>query len=159
MIAVLGVDPGVNGGLAVLHGDGRVALLRSIKPDMTRSAVVLLVREMVDVLESNSYNGRRYCYFEEVQHMTGDGGQGSFTFGRIAGLLEGAILMRGISVRGVYPQAWQARLECLSGGNKNVTKRRAKELFPFEKITHNIADALLIAEYGRQTLLRTGPAE
>jgi len=31
-----------------------------------------------------------------------------------------------------------------------VSKRKAQELFPAIKITHAIADALLIAEYGRR---------
>ncbi len=44
---------------------------------------------------------------------------------------------------------WQKEMGCLTKGDKNVTKRRAQELFPTLKITHAIADALLIAEYGR----------
>jgi hypothetical protein len=47
---------------------------------------------------------------------------------------------------------WQGALECLSGGSKNVTKLRAQQLFPGEKVTHGSADALLIAEYGRRRL-------
>jgi hypothetical protein len=35
-------------------------------------------------------------------------------------------------------------------GDKNVSKRRAQELFPQLKVTHATADALLIAEYGRR---------
>jgi hypothetical protein len=40
----------------------------------------------------------------------------------------------------------------MSAGNKNVTKTRAAQLFPGVKMTHAIADALLIAEYGRRCL-------
>jgi len=50
----------------------------------------------------------------------------------------------------VYPMMWQAKMECLTGGNKNVSKHRAQELFPGVRITHAVADALLIAEYGRR---------
>jgi hypothetical protein len=32
-----------------------------------------------------------------------------------------------------------------------VSKRKAQELFPGIKVTHAIADALLIAEYNRRT--------
>ena len=46
------------------------------------------------------------------------------------------------------PQVWQKALGCMTGGDKNVTKRRAQELFPGHKITHATADALLIAHYG-----------
>jgi len=39
---------------------------------------------------------------------------------------------------------------CLTKGDKNVSKRRAQELFPALKVTHAIADALLIAEFARR---------
>jgi hypothetical protein len=38
----------------------------------------------------------------------------------------------------------------MTKGDKNITKRKAQELFPEIKITHAIADSLLIAEYGRR---------
>jgi len=37
---------------------------------------------------------------------------------------------------------------CMTKGDKNVSKRRSQELFPQIKVTHAIADALLIASYG-----------
>jgi hypothetical protein len=40
---------------------------------------------------------------------------------------------------------------CLTKGDKNVSKSRAQELFPSIKVTHAIADALLIAEHNRRT--------
>ncbi len=47
------------------------------------------------------------------------------------------------------------KLDCLTGGNKNVSLAKAKELFPaqfppkmLKKEAMKIADALLIARYG-----------
>jgi hypothetical protein len=51
----------------------------------------------------------------------------------------------------VRPQAWQKAMGCLTKGDKNVSKRRAQELFPSLKVTHATADALLIAEFNRRT--------
>lgn len=39
---------------------------------------------------------------------------------------------------------------CLTNGDKNITKQRAQQLFPSAKVTHKIADALLLAEYCRR---------
>jgi hypothetical protein len=39
---------------------------------------------------------------------------------------------------------------CLTKGDKNVSKKRAQELFPSIKCTHATSDALLIAEYGNR---------
>jgi len=50
----------------------------------------------------------------------------------------------------VSPVKWQSALSCLTKGKKNVTKARAQQWFPKIKVTHGIADALLIAEYGRR---------
>jgi hypothetical protein len=38
----------------------------------------------------------------------------------------------------------------MTKGDKNVSKRKAQELFPQLKITHATADALLLAEFGRR---------
>ena len=148
--AVMGVDPGVNGGIAVLRGDGTVAYLRALKPSMTREDLAQVVRAAVCTLK---FEGGLVAYLEKVGYRPSDGGQGAFTFGRIYGGLEQAIIANGGIIQDVYPQMWQAGMECLTGGNKNVSKQRAIELFPQEKITHATADALLIAEWGRRRFL------
>lgn len=151
MRAVLGVDPGVRGGMALLRADGTIASVWVFKPSMVEEELVGAVRDAVTLLRA--YDSLE-CIFEKVGYMPSDGGQGSFTFGAINGLLRGSLLALGIRPRYVYPQAWQAAMECLSGGSKNVTKLRAKQLFPAERVTHASADALLIAEHGRRQFLR-----
>lgn len=73
-----------------------------------------------------------------------------------------ACLAAGLRVEYVSPQKWQRALGLLSKGRglgqgdtakKNRNKAKAQELFPGVKVTHAIADALLLAEYGRRTLL------
>jgi hypothetical protein len=59
-----------------------------------------------------------------------------------------ALTAAGIPFERVRPQAWQKTMGCMSKGDKNVTKSKAQELFPSMKITHAIADSLLIAKYG-----------
>lgn len=149
--AVLGVDPGVKGGMALLRLDGTIASVWTFRPGDDEGLVVSAVGDAVTLLRAYS---SLECVFERVGYMPSDGGQGAFTFGAINGLLRGALLALGVRPRYVYPQAWQTELECLSGGSKNVTKLRAKQLFPGEKVTHGSADALLIAEYGRRRLAR-----
>jgi hypothetical protein len=64
------------------------------------------------------------------------------------GHLEMALTAAGIPFTRIRPQVWQKELGCLTKGDKNVTKRKAQELFPSLKVTHATADALLIAKYG-----------
>lgn len=135
----------------MLRADGTCVHLRAFRPDMTRGDFNSAVRCAVGELR---YAGGGTAFLEQVHHITGDGGQGSFTFGRVYGWCEMALTAHGVTPRDVRPQMWQAKLECPTGGDKNVSKRRAVELFPRERITHAVADALLIAEFGRRVLLR-----
>lgn len=154
MSAVLAWDPGVNGGGAVLGRNGAVLHTAAVRPDMTEKQLSVLVGIAVDVLEMA---GGGPAFVEKVQHHTGDGGQGSFTFGGVYKFVLGCLHTRNVIVINVYPQAWQAKMECLTGGNKNVSLAKAKELFPeqfppkmLKKDALRIADALVIAEYGRR---------
>lgn len=152
MSAVLGVDPGVRGGLAVLDKDGMVLHVQPFRPEMTHKELVECVTKGVSVLV---HNRGFECYIEKVGFKRGDGGLGAFTFGQVSGILRGAVLALGPTLRDVAPMIWQSNLDCLSGGNKNVTKNKALQLFAGRgfTITHAIADALLIAEFGRRRLV------
>jgi hypothetical protein len=99
----------------------------------------------------------------------------AFKFGRGVGVLHMALIAAGIPFDEVTPQRWQKEMGCLSPRgktrvefgtkDKNITKRRAQALFPaVTKMTHAIADALLIAEYARRfysgsQLPATGPQQ
>lgn len=148
---ILGIDPGVAGGMAVLDSAGRPLFIHSLKGNTIEQAVAALKAAEKYTLPFG------ICYLEKIQHQTGDGAQGSHTFGKVYGILYGAALARDLEVHDVYPMRWQERMGCLTQGNKNVSKRRAEELWPAlaaaRKITHYIADALLIAEYGRRRIL------
>lgn len=171
MSAVLGWDPGVNGGGAVLARDGKVLYAEGVRPDMTEKQLSDMVGAAVKILNAA---GGGPAFVEKVQYIgkrrdgrKGDGGKGAFTFGGVYKFVLGCLHTRDIVIVGPYPMAWQSKMECVSGGNKAITERRARELFPaqfpkgmFKYQAHRIADALLIAEYGRRvTLLRDDPLE
>ena len=74
----------------------------------------------------------------------------AFTFGKGYGGLRMALSAAGIPFDEVTPQRWQKAMQCLTGGNKNISKARAQQLFPSVKVTHYVADALILAEYCRR---------
>jgi len=86
-----------------------------------------------------------------VHYSTQMGVKSAFTFGEGYGRLQMALTALGIPYERVRPAAWQKAIGCMTKGDKNVSKRKAQELFPDLKVTHAIADALLIAEYNRRT--------
>lgn len=136
---VIGIDPGKGGGIAALGGD---------TIDVRKMPET--VGDLVDRLRELAVAGYTIAYLERVHSSPQMGVVSAFTFGRGLGNIEATCQAVGIRLEWVAPGVWQKALGCLSRGDKNITKRRAQELFPTETITHAKADALLIAEYGRR---------
>lgn len=156
---IVGIDPGVRGGAALLTERGAVVETIAFKGLKEKElACAFRAWDLRDPLNPPT------VWIEKVGYIRGDGAMGSFTFGSIYGLLRGIVLAQGWEPHYVYPQLWQAAMGCMTGGNKNVSKGKAIALFPEyhaerkRGITHDIADALLIAEYGRRQILRSAPS-
>jgi crossover junction endodeoxyribonuclease RuvC len=145
----IGIDPGVGGGIAVVGKKGNV--VSAVKMPETE-------RDVLDVIRGYGSNAETIGILEHVSASPQMGVVSAFTFGRGYGALRMALTAAGIPFDEVTPQVWQKRLSCRSHGDKNVTKRRAQELFPLVKVTHANADALLIAEYGRRKYLGISPS-
>ena len=139
---IIGVDPGANGGIAWIT-DGKACVEKM--PDTLQDLWELVVSIS---LEAGTGGMGIRAYLEAVSSSPQMGVVSAFSFGRGYGNLEMALTAAGIPFERVRPQVWQKALGCMTKGNKNVSKRRAQELFPDRKITHATADALLIAHYG-----------
>jgi len=141
---IIGIDPGKSGAIAIYH------------PLKNRTdATPVLHLTPADIAHYLSYYKEErdniICYIEKVHSMPKQGVVSSFTFGQNFGTYIGILTALKIPFTYVAPGVWQRVMGCLSKGDKNVTKRKAQELFPSLTITHATADALLIAEYGRRT--------
>lgn len=142
---ILGIDPGQSGAIGVLQDFANAELVRRL--DFAKLSNT--ERDISDFL--STYKGTSvFAYIEKVHSMPKQGVASSFKFGANYGFLRGCLISLGIPFEEVTPQKWQKFMGCMSRGDKNVTKARAQQLFPEIKITHAIADALLIAEYGRR---------
>lgn len=135
---IVGIDPGVSGGIALLD---HKSLQEAVKYEMDKEA------EIVELLKGYQIYIKK-AYIEAVHSMPGQGVASTFKFGLNYGWWQGVLVALRIPFERVSPVRWQTEMRCRSGGDKNVTKKLAQELFPNIKVTHAIADALLIAEYG-----------
>jgi hypothetical protein len=143
----MGIDPGLSGGLACVDQYMTLLWVQAMPP--TPWELLVFLRRV------NEDRAVR-AMVEHAHSFPKQGHTGAFTFGKNIGHLEMALLAAGIPANTVSPKAWQLELQCLTGGNKNISKRRAQELFPSAtSITHATADALLLAEYGRRLWLGT----
>ena len=141
----IGIDPGSNGGIAWIDYNGKACVEKI--PDTLQDLWELICD--ITSYPKSSIDGRSYkAYIEQVYSSPQMGVVSAFSFGRGYGNLEMALTAAGIPFERVRPQVWQKALGCMTKGDKNVSKRRAQELFPDRKVTHATADALLIAYYG-----------
>ena len=149
---IIGIDPGSSGGIAVLSDDGSVVSVRKM-PDTPQ--------DILDFIRG--YGGAELfgsgvvCYMEKVGFgMPGQSSKATATFARHCGHLEMALLALGIRTNEVTPNKWMKAYQlgkssdCSKTEWKNRLKAQAQQLFPREKVTLAVADALLIAEYGRK---------
>jgi hypothetical protein len=140
----IGIDPGINGGIATINNNS----VQAYKMPQTIRDLWELIHEIKSTAELENYSIT--AALESVWSSPQMGVKSAFTFGNGFGHLEMALTALGVPYERVRPQAWQKAMGCLTKGDKNVSKRRAQELFPAIKVTHAIADALLIAEFARR---------
>lgn len=145
----LGLDPGnSSGSIGVVDAEGQyVASLKL--PKATIHDVAAFVREHRPAAV--------FAVLEKVHSMPRQGVSSSFKFGTSYGELRMALAAVGVPFEEVTPAKWQAAMGCRSGGDKNVTKARAQQLWPAVKVTHGTADGLLLAEYARRLWAERSP--
>ena len=139
----VGIDPGKSGAIAVCG------------PQFAMTAWPLKDRTDADIrdllLEIHRWSdGGPFAYLEKVNAHPKQGISSTWKFAENFGMLKMALTCCNIPFDLIAPGVWQKKMSCLSGGDKNVTKRRAQELFPGMKITHATADAILLAELCRR---------
>jgi hypothetical protein len=140
----IGIDPGQSGGISVL-ADGHA--FAYAMPDTEADTSELLCEVL-------AHGGNPMCFIEAVHSMPKQGVASSFKFGRSYGFLRGLLIGLKIPFEEITPQTWQKEMNCRTGGDKNVSKAKAQQLWPNLKITHALADALLIAECARRRSIK-----
>jgi len=140
----IGIDPGINGGIATINNN----FVQAYKMPQTIRDLWELIHEIKSTAELENYSIT--AALESVWSSPQMGVKSAFTFGNGFGHLEMALTALGVPYERVRPAVWQKAMGCLTKGDKNVSKRRAQEFFPALKVTHAIADALLIAEFARR---------
>ena len=142
----MGIDPGKNGGIAVLNGN----TVHPLKMPETPADLLTWL---------TAFPQGTIAVIEQVGGYAGQGQPGSamFNFGKGVGHLEMALLACKIPFEQVTPQRWQKAMGISNRKKtetktqwKNRIKAKAQQLFPGVDVTLAVADALLIAEYCRR---------
>jgi len=155
---IIGIDPGKSGGIASINATGQASgdVMPIIGKEidghelariLTATAPDLVIIEKVGAAR---VNGRP------------QGGTSMFTFGTGYGRLLGVCEALGIPYRLVTPQAWKKRVLAGTAKDKGAAIAFVKRAFPMvdltpgkKRVPHDgIADAVCLAEYGRQLMAK-----
>jgi Holliday junction resolvasome RuvABC endonuclease subunit len=146
-VRILGIDPGVHGGLAVIELENGAA------PRLVDAVDIPTVgtgaKERVDVLALRAwiqtYHPDR-AGIERAQAMPKQGASSGFKYGRATGALEAVLACCEIPFELVEPAVWK-RTHHLRGGDKEGARQLALQFFPTahalfaRKKDHGRADA------------------
>lgn len=163
MRAIIGIDPGLTGAIACINGRSVVVeVLPTIengsKAKIKQEIDAATLRRYILNLEGASNPDGVVAYLEHVSAMPAmmggkvvQGGSSTFSLGDTFGAIRGVLACLGIPVVRVRPQVWKKQFKL--GSDKEQARATAVWLFPQIPLTrkkdHNLAEALLIAEWGR----------
>lgn len=159
MRCIIGIDPGLEGGIAIISHDG-VGLhqmpkisYKSGKKNKRELDEAALVRLFTDIA---MLRPRPLILLEKVASRPGQGVSSMFSFGAGWGLIRGIMAGMGLAYELVTPQQWKkVAMEGQTPGSEALVASRLWPETVFRpkgcRVHHmGLVDAALIAEYGRR---------
>lgn len=147
--AILGIDPGLSGALALFDpADGSLEI--SDIPTLKIGKTVIDEYALARIIDSWSPRIRE-VWLEQVGVRPGEGAVGAFSFGRGYGLLRGICVASFLTIHDITPAKWKSTLRVPA--DKDGARLRASNLMPREahrwplKKHDGRAEAALIALY------------
>lgn len=172
-LAVLGIDPGHDGGLALLNIEADNVFVR-VMPKHKAQIIGYRGRKAIKSKTSIDVSGlvtwirscqMQYdvslCALESVHSISGQGITSAFSFGKGYGEVIGVLTALDIDVRYVEPQVWKQVILPNTEKDKQAAISWCQQTYPNvnllmtprAKVPHDgVADALCICEYGRRLL-------
>ena len=135
----IGIDPGKNGGVAILDSSLNLVTHRCPKSE----------QEMANIIRKYEYDDA-YVVIEKVHSFPGQGVVSTFSFGQNFGTWIGILEAFSLPYIFANPKQWMKTYQPLSKikkERKHELKDAAQSLHPEEKITLITSDAVLLAHY------------
>lgn len=149
---IIGIDGGKSGAIAI-NASGKEPYVRAMPETPAEMLQILLVGA-----------GDCHVFFEKAQAMPKQGVTSMFNYGKGVGILEGMIVALGYAYTMVRPTEWMRHMHAGTDGALGTKERSLQavyRLFPKANLkptarcrrdSDGMAEALLIAEYGRRVL-------
>lgn len=149
---ILGIDPGIAGGFAVINGEGQLVTVSDTPPDL---------HDWIDVVERsyNLFQPFTAVFMERLWAMP-RGFKAGWELAKSLRSWEFFLSRQGIDWYEIEPKKWQATIgkpkDAVGPEGKKWLIQKAKELHPLKamRVNRKTADALLIAEVGRRIITK-----
>ena len=163
-MVVLGIDPGLSGGVAVVRS------IPGQRPQLMEASDILCTGEkakrrvdVIPMMEWIRQHNPDHAVIERAQAMPDQGASSGFIYGRAVGALEAIIEGLLIPHTVIESTAWK-KAHGLTKTSKEDSRQRALKLFPgvpwfARKLDHNRAEAALMAWFGLMLLREVAHAE
>jgi len=157
---IIGIDPGLSGGIAVLENNKVLSIFdmpvmsegKKNKRQLNSAHLVSLIKENIKSNEDVA------IVVEQVNAMPGQGVTSMFNFGQTFGAIKGICAALGLPIFFVRPSKWKKHFELINS-SKDSSRTKAIEMYPAlsnllaKKKDVNKSDAILIARFYSETRL------
>jgi len=155
---IIGIDPGLSGGLAVLKNNKIEELYdMPVMPEGKKNKRQLNNAQLVKILNDNINSEEETAIVvEQVNAMPGQGVTSMFNFGQTFGAIKGICAALALPIFFVRPAKWKKHFELINS-SKDASRTKAIEMYPTisyrlsKKKDVNKSDAILIARFYSET--------
>ena len=155
---IIGIDPGVSGGISVLENKKVIDVFEMpTMIDGKKNKKQVNGAQVSNIIKENL--GKEKAIIVVVEHVNAMPGQGvtsMFNFGQSFGVIKGICSALSLPIYFVRPTKWKKHFNLIKT-NKDASRTKAIEVYPeissklHRKKDSNKADAILIARYFNDT--------
>ena len=158
---IIGIDPGLNGAIAVMH-DKKVINMYDmpVMAEGKKNKRQLNSSQLVNIIKENIYEDEEtIVVVEQVNAMPGQGVTSMFNFGQTFGAIKGVCAALKLPIFFVRPSKWKKHFELINS-SKDASRTKVIEMYPTlsgqlaKKRDVNKSDAILIAKFYFETKLK-----
>ena len=157
---VVGIDPGLNGAIAILEDKKVLSIIdMPVMADGKKNKRQLNNAQLAEILRNNTSDDDEISVVvEQVNAMPGQGVTSMFNFGQTFGAIKGVCAALKLPIFLVRPSKWKKYFELINS-SKDSSRTKAIEMYPYlsdqltKKKDVNKSDAILIARFFVETRL------
>ena len=158
---VIGIDPGLSGGIAILKEKRVLGLFdMPVMSEGKKNKRQLNSAQLVNILKENIETKDEIAVVvEQVNAMPGQGVTSMFNFGQTFGAIKGVCAALKLPIFFVRPSKWKKHFELINS-SKDSSRTKVIEMYPdlsnqlTKKKDVNKSDAILIARFYTETRLK-----